>query len=169
MRHVLVIIAALLAGSGCTSQQVLDQAQTANALIDLRIQYDSASEALDAVIDQMPTETGIQLLELQQDADKFVEEVTVRWRANPDLTPAYLDSIYQRGRSLYVRGYNIILPIIDTLPPGTVTALVRLQAQAEAVDAMYQQIRAQDAETRRMIAAGLELATLALKVGVLAL
>jgi hypothetical protein len=34
---------------------------------------------------------------------------------------------------------------------------------------MYQQIQAQDAETRRMIAAGLELATLALKVGVLAL
>ncbi len=169
MRHVLVIIGVLLAVSGCTSQQVLDQAQTANVLIDLRIQYDSASEALDAVIDQMPTETGIQLLELQQDADRFVEEVTASWRANPDLTLEYLDGIYQRGRALYMRGYSIIMPIIDTLPPGTVTALVRLQAQAEAIDAMYQQIRTQDAETRRMVAAGLELATLALKVGVLAL
>lgn len=167
MRVMMGFVLALLAG--CTSQQVLDNAQTANALIDLRIQYDSASAALDAVIDQLPTESGLQLLELQQDADRFVSEVTAQWRASPDLSPEYLDSIYRRGRALYLQGYNIILPIIDTLPPGTVTSLVRLQAQAEAIDAMYQQIQAQDAETRRMIAAGLELATLALKVGVLAL
>jgi hypothetical protein len=167
MRIMLLLIAVLV--GGCTSQQVLDNAQTANALIDLRIQYDSASEALDAFIDQMPTEAGLQLLELQQDADRFVAEVTAAWRASPDLSPEYLDGIYQRGRALYLRGYDIILPIVDTLPPGTVTALVRLQAQAERIDAMYQQIKSQDAETRRMIAAGLELATLALKIGVLAL
>jgi len=169
MRHAIVIIAALMAGVGCTSQQVLGNAKTANALIDLRIQYDSASAALDAVIDQLPTETGLQLLELQQDADRFVADVTAQWRASPDLSPEYLDGIYRRGRALYLRGYSIIFPIIDTLPPGTVTALVRLQAQAEAIDAMYQQIQNQDAETRRMISAGLELATLALKIGVLAL
>ena len=165
---ILLMVSVLLAG-GCTSQQVLDNAQMANALIDMRIQYDSARQALDAVIDQLPTETGLQLLELEQDADSFVAAVTASWKLNPDLSPAYIDRIYTQGKAIYQRGYDIIYPQLDALPPGAVTALVRLQAKAEAIDEMYQRVKNADADTRQMVTAGLELATLALKIGVLAM
>ncbi len=167
--RVLYACVVALALYGCTSQQVIDQAATANALLDLRISYDAARENLDGVIDSLPTETGLALLELQQDADKYVAEVTAAWRVNPDLSPAALDAIYMQGRELYHRGIDIIEPIADSLPPGTITALVKLQYMAERIDGMYHDIKNTDAETQQMIRAGLELATLALRVGVLVL
>jgi len=165
----ILLAAVLLALSACTTQQMLDSASTANDLIDLRIAYDDAARGLDDVIDDLPVETALALLDLKQEADRYVAELTRAWRRSPDLSADALESYYLQGRALYLRGRAIVAPVVHQLPPDTYARLLRLQRAAERIDGLYQQIQGQDAQTRQLIQAGLELATLALKIGMVAL
>lgn len=162
-----LIAVLLLITAACTTTQVADQAQAAVALLDLRSNYDQISADLTEQLDTLPTETAVLLLDLQEKTDAYVQRLSVAWKMG--LTPTQLDSLYIEGKALYNTGEALLLPIADLLPPKTWAALAQFQAQAAAVDALYLQIKSGDQQTREMIRAGIGLATLALKIGMMSL
>ena len=163
-----ILLAFMLATvAACTSTQVADNAQAANALLELRMDYDQVKTELAGQIDQLPTEVGVQLLDLQEATDAYVARLENAWRMG--LSPEQLDQLYLEGRALYLRGQSLLLPLADTLPPQTWALLGRFSQQAQAVDELYLRIKSGDPQTREMIRAGIALATLALRVGMMTL
>ncbi len=166
MKHALIAVL-LLFVSACTTTEVADNAEAASALLSLQLDYEQVRDELLTQIDGLPTETGVALLELQQTADAYVTRLESAWKTG--LTPDQLDRMYLEGRSLYLRGEALLLPLADTLPPQTWALLGRFHQQAQAVDELYLRIKSGDPQTRELIRAGLALATLALKVGMMTL
>lgn len=166
MKHlVLVLVLTLLAA--CNPTRVADDAAAANALLGLRDSYLQARRQLDARIDSLPTEAGLRLLELESAADRYVARLTRIWKQGATLDE--IDLLHAEGVALYHRGESILRPLLPQLAPDTVAALARFQAQAQRVEALYQQLRTGgDAQQRELLRAGLELATLALRVGAVA-
>jgi hypothetical protein len=162
-----VLLTIALALSACTSTDVADNAEAANALLDLRQEYQLVRDDLASQIDGLPTETGVALLDLAQATDAYVARLETAWQAG--LTPDQLDRLYMEGRSLYLRGEALLMPLVDTLPPQTWALLGRFSQQAQAVDNLYLRIKSGDPQTRELIRAGLALATLALRVGMMTL
>jgi hypothetical protein len=166
MKHALIAVL-LLFTWGCTTTEVADNAEAASAMLALQQDYEQVRDELTRELDSLPTETGLMLLDLQQSADAYVEKLKTAWSAG--LTADQLDALYLEGRSLYLRGEALLLPLTDTLPPRTWALLGRFAQQAQAVDDLYLRIKSGDPQTRELIRAGLALATLALRVGMMAL
>ncbi len=157
-------IAALLGGCNTPDvQQVADDAEAAASLVQLRDTYDQVRATLDAHIDQLPTELGLDLLELEEDADALRERIETAWRDG--ITAPELDALYLQGVQLWQRGHTVIDPVVDQLPPYLLGPLRRLDTQALAIERLYRRIQAGDAQTRELLRAGLELATQVLRIG----
>ena len=163
----LTLVATLLLG-GCqintkTAQNVADDAEAVASLVELRNTYREVRRTLDAQLDSLPTELGLALLELEQDADDFQTRLETAWRNG--ITPQEMDALYLQGVRLWQRGHAIIDPVVDELPPYLLGPLQRLDRQARSIEHLYRRLNQGDASTRELIRAGMELATQILRVG----
>jgi len=167
MKAILLMLLLTLPLAACNTSDVADDAAAANALLEFRATYADLKRQLEARVDELPTETGLALLDLEEAADRYVDRLSVAWRDGVTLDE--LDALYREGAALYHQGEALIAPVRQQLPPDTRAALARFRDQARRIDALYRKLRHGDPARQEMIRAGLELATLALRIGLAAL
>lgn len=167
----LIALALSLLTVACSPHQAVTTTQAGNALLDLQDRYSEAREALLADIDRLPVETGVALLDLDSEVGAYVTELSRLWRTADASQLADLERIYLRGQRLYDRAETLLIPHLDLLDPDTRYALSGFSTNAERVQAAYDAYSSDPNLQRRMdlARAGIEFATLAVKLGLMVL
>jgi TolA-binding protein len=165
----IILIATLsaLTVTACQPQQITRNAETANALLALRSDYDAARQALRAHLDQLPPEVIAELEVLEERADRLVETVTAAWVAKDPLALAQAQVWVDEGLDIYETGRALVEPHMDRLDVQTRARLRQLARDVERLRAAVEQLRESDYD--EYARAAMELVTLALRVAALSL
>lgn len=168
---ILFMLTSMLFVAACNAperQKITQTVAASNALLDLKKQYQTVSNDLEQMVDKLPIEEGLALLELQTQTDAFVSDLERYWKINQLGTIRDVDRLYARGRLLYQQGERLLSKNWQHLDAASRKHLSQFAANAHAIDAARQEWLA-DPNTQsqtEMIKAGIELATLALKIGI---
>lgn len=165
MKTIILVVVLFLAG--CTASDMLYTTKTANAMIDLQLEYGRSSMVLDANLDNLPPNAKQELSAIKDRADQLSAEVRGAWR-NGQLTYDRLDVFYKQGDSIYSDALKVVGANWDHLTPQSQLAVKQIQILAAQVDASYKQARSEQ-ESSQLLEAGVEMATLALRLGLVLL
>jgi len=156
------VVAALLIG--CQPGKITRSAQTANALLALRADYDTARQALTEELDRLPPETAAELEVLAARADRLVADVTRAWADQDPLLLSEAEAWLAEGRDIYETGRALVTPHLDQLSPRARAHLAQLDRDVQRIEAVAAELQQSDyAEYAR---AAVEIATLALRIAV---
>lgn len=174
MKTFFLLIALLFSSSfllGCNSttshETAMNTLATANALVELRRQYHDAANALISDIDRLPTEDGLQLLAYKAQADDLVKNIERYWRLNKLATLSDAENLYLQATDIYRSGSALVKENWSTLTKPTQQQLNALAASATAINDARERIEnnPDSMQQAEMVRAGLEFATMALKLG----
>lgn len=166
MRY-LIISVSLLILAACTPADALYTTKTANAMIDLQLEYGRTSLFLDAQLQQLPQKAQDELWVIKTRADHLAAEVRAAWRSG-QLTTDRMDTFYFSGSLIYSDALTVINEHWDELTPAAQLAIEQIQVYAVQVDQNYQKAK-EEQETSDLLKAGVEMATLALRLGMVLL
>jgi len=160
-----------LTSAGCSyfsASDVADTAATTTAVLTLNLEYDTVKADLNREISKFPEDVQVKLKDLESETDKLVADAQDLYKTNPVITALSWEIYYLKARVVYFKGKELIDPYYDTLDENVKQDLQRFKAKAALLDAQFQKLstsQADAAERQDMLRAGMELATLALTLG----
>lgn len=165
MRSLPALLAALLL-TACTAAQVQTTTQVTGHLATVAAQYDEARAVLNRRIALLPAEQADQWRAVLADADQI--KVALESVGVP--TQADATAIYATASALYARARALVEPELAGLPLADRLTVTRFDAALRGLATAYQSWTASPGGTESaMITQGLELAKVALQIGLLVL
>lgn len=170
MRKTILAVALAAAMTGCTWNQVADNAEAANALLTLEASYNQANDVFWEKVSTEFTDDQLEkLVVLEERTTALVEKAKMLWKTNPALAAVEWEELYLDGKSIYLEGEAIISPMYGKLDPVVVIYINEFVSKAVALDMAYAKLKDTTDSKQEMLRAGIELAKLALQVSVMVL
>jgi len=161
----------LVSVQSCTTSQALLLVDTTNALYDLRAEYDSVKDLLHNNLHMMEKVDREKLLELEEQCNFFVNQLETDWKESEFVVLSNAEHYYDVGKEIYLRGAEIVKPYIQRMSPIERYYLKKFKADAQIVETLYEKMRKEPTVRNRyrLIESGMKFATLALRVGIVAM
>lgn len=167
MKRFVILIAVLMAG--CVA---VDASKSGPLELELSAgmdEYRAASQAMDDVIARSDGDSRQQLMKFRADADAIVAEIYAAWQSDEPITAERAGELYRQARQVYTEAERAILPVLPFLSQDDIYLLSKLKSRAERIDRTYSRLAYKWGQQKEAMQAGIELAILAMKMGVITL